>query len=100
MFPGGGPNPTPQSMNYTVVINMAVWGGAVLYYFVDARKWFTGPKITIGVEGLTGEQQAALTAEGLDLGAVEGIVPGGGLTEPRVEGASEKVREKGDMDSS
>ncbi|KAH8766578.1 gaba permease [Hyaloscypha finlandica] len=100
MFPVGGPNPTPQSMNYTVVINMAVWGGAVLYYFVDARKWFTGPKITIGVEGLTGEQQAALTAEGLDLGAVEGIVPGGGLTEPRVEGASEKVREKGDMDSS
>ncbi|KAH8771349.1 gaba permease [Hyaloscypha sp. PMI_1271] len=100
MFPVGGPNPTPQSMNYTVVINMAVWGGAVLYYFVDARKWFTGPRITIGVEGLTGEQQAALTAEGLDLGAVEGIVPGGGLTEPRVEGASEKVREKGDMDSS
>ncbi|TVY75820.1 GABA-specific permease [Lachnellula suecica] len=47
MFPVGGPNPTPQDMNYTVVINMAVWGGALAYYFIDARKWFTGPKITI-----------------------------------------------------
>ncbi|PMD59471.1 gaba permease [Hyaloscypha bicolor E] len=86
MFPDGGPNPTPQSMNYTAVINMAVWGGAMLYYFVDARKWFTGPKITIDVEGLTEEQQAALAAEGLDLGLGEGIAPGGGLTERGVEG--------------
>jgi amino acid transporter len=39
MFPVGGPDPTPQSMNYTVVINSAVWGGALLYYFIDARKW-------------------------------------------------------------
>lgn len=39
MFPVGGPNPTPDAMNYTVVINCAVWGGALLYYFVDARKW-------------------------------------------------------------
>lgn len=39
MMPVGGPNPTPQSMNYTVVINCAVWGGSLLYYFVDARKW-------------------------------------------------------------
>jgi hypothetical protein len=22
-----------------VVINCSVWGGALLYYFVDARKW-------------------------------------------------------------
>jgi amino acid transporter len=40
MFPVGGPNPTPQSMNYTVVINMAVWGGSLLYYYVDAYKWW------------------------------------------------------------
>lgn len=39
MFPVGGPNPTPDVMNYTVVINCAVWGGALLYYFIDARKW-------------------------------------------------------------
>jgi hypothetical protein len=34
MFPSSGPNPTPESMNYTVVINCAVWGGSLLYYFV------------------------------------------------------------------
>jgi amino acid transporter len=39
MFPVGGPNPTPQTMNYTVVINMAVWGGSLAYYFLDAYKW-------------------------------------------------------------
>ncbi|CAK7198498.1 GABA-specific high-affinity permease [Sporothrix eucalyptigena] len=47
MFPSGGPDPDPQTMNYTIVINMAVWGGASLYYLIDARKWFKGPKITI-----------------------------------------------------
>jgi amino acid transporter len=47
MFPVGGPNPTPETMNYTVVINCFVWGGALGYYFLDARKWFTGPKITV-----------------------------------------------------
>jgi amino acid transporter len=99
MFPDGGPNPTPQSMNYTVVINMAVWGGAMLYYFIDARKWFTGPKITIDVAALSDEQQAALVAEGLDLGVGEGIAPGGGLMEPQVKGVNEKTGEKGDTDS-
>lgn len=39
MFPTGGPNPTPDTMNYTVVINCSVWGGALAYYFIDARKW-------------------------------------------------------------
>lgn len=39
MFPAGGPNPSPANMNYTVVINGAVWGGALAYYFIDARKW-------------------------------------------------------------
>jgi hypothetical protein len=85
-------------MNYTVVINMAVWGGAMLYYFIDARKWFTGPKITIDVQGLSEDQQAALAAEGLDLGIGEGIVPGGGLVEPQSETIHEKG-EKGDSDS-
>ena len=42
MFPVGGPAPGKEEMNYTVVINCAVWGGALVYYFVDARKWFTG----------------------------------------------------------
>jgi len=39
MFPVGGPNPTAETMNYTVVINGAVWLGALAYYFIDARKW-------------------------------------------------------------
>lgn len=76
MFPSGGPNPTADTMNYTVVINSAVWGGALLYYFVDARKWFTGPKTTVEEQGLTLEQQAVMAAEGVDLGVGEGVVVG------------------------
>ncbi|OJJ48840.1 hypothetical protein ASPZODRAFT_13576 [Penicilliopsis zonata CBS 506.65] len=48
MFPTTGGNPSPQDMNYTVVINGALWGGAILYYFLYARKTFTGPKTTVG----------------------------------------------------
>ena len=59
-------------MNYTVVINFAVWGGALAYYYIDARKWFTGPKITINTDDLSEEQVQALKAEGLD---VEGLKP-------------------------
>jgi amino acid transporter len=72
MMPVGGPNPTSQSMNYTVVINCAVWGGSLLYYFVDARKWFTGPKITLNTDELTETQEAALRAEGME---IEGLAP-------------------------
>ncbi|KAL8946051.1 MAG: hypothetical protein Q9222_007502, partial [Ikaeria aurantiellina] len=74
MFPVEGPNPTPESMNYTVVINMAVWGGALAYYFIDARKWFTGPKITIASDNLTEEQEVAIREEGLDVKTIEGDV--------------------------
>lgn len=57
MFPSGGPDPTPETMNYTVVVNMAVWGGCSIYYFVDARKWFTGPKTTVEeVEGVVSHE--------------------------------------------
>ena len=72
MFPSSGPNPTPQTMNYTVVINCAVWGGALAYYFIDARKWFTGPKMTIDVSAMTEEQQQVLEAEGVDVVGVTG----------------------------
>ena len=54
-------------MNYAVVINCAVWFGALAYYFIDARKWFTGPKITIDTNGLTEEQRAAIHKEGLEV---------------------------------
>jgi hypothetical protein len=54
-------------MNYTVVINMTVWGGSLLYYYIDARKWFKGPKITLDLDELTAEQQEALREEGLEI---------------------------------
>jgi amino acid transporter len=59
MMPAGGPNPTAETMNYTVVVNCAVWGGSLGYYFLDARKWFTGPKMTLTGEEV--EQQKAVT---------------------------------------
>ena len=35
-------------MNYTVVINGALWGGALLYYLLYARKTYKGPLTTVG----------------------------------------------------
>jgi amino acid transporter len=77
MMPSGGPNPTPESMNYTVVVNCAVWGGSLAYYYIDARKWFTGPKITLsGEEDLTEEQRVAIRQEGLQIEGVSSAVAG------------------------
>ena len=70
MFPVGGPDPDKESMNYTAVICAAVWGGSLLYYYVDARKWFTGPKITIDAEDLSEEQARAIREDGIH---VEGL---------------------------
>ncbi|RMZ81788.1 hypothetical protein DV738_g2041, partial [Chaetothyriales sp. CBS 135597] len=67
-FPVGGPNPTADTMNYTVVINMVVWGSCLLYYFIDARKWFTGPQSTIEPDQLTevkGEEVSTTDEQGL-----------------------------------
>lgn len=58
-------------MNYTVVINGAIWAGALIYYFVDARKWFTGPKITIDTDDLTEAQQKAIAEDGLVIKGLE-----------------------------
>lgn len=55
-FPDSGPHVTPQTMNYTCVINAAVWFGCLAYYFIDARKWFNGPKLTVSEEILEGTQ--------------------------------------------
>ena len=70
MFPVGGPNPTPEIMNYTVVINMAVWIGALAYYYLDARKWYTGPKITIDGDNFSEEQAQGIKEEGLEVGGL------------------------------
>ena len=39
-----------QDMNYTVVINGSLWGGALLYYALYARKTFKGPQTTVAPE--------------------------------------------------
>jgi hypothetical protein len=36
-----------QNMNYAIVVSAPVWVGALMYYYLDGYKWFTGPKITI-----------------------------------------------------
>lgn len=49
MFPQSGPGPTPEQMNYTVVVGGAVWLGASLYFVLSARKWYRGPRPTLGI---------------------------------------------------
>lgn len=61
-------------MNYTVVINSAVWFGALSYYYIDARKWFTGPKITVDADDLTEAQQQAIAEDGLEVEGLEHVV--------------------------
>lgn len=58
---------TADTANYTPLINGVVWFGALAYYAIDARKWYTGPKHTIEeeVEGL----------EPLDVGLTGWISP-------------------------
>ena len=64
-------------MNYTVVINSAVWFGALAYYYLDARKWFLGPKITVVTDDLTDEQRRAVKEDGLiGVEGLEGDVSG------------------------
>ncbi|CDM35800.1 GABA-specific permease [Penicillium roqueforti FM164] len=50
MIPTEGPNPSPQNMNYTVVINGSLWLGALLYYYLHARKTYKGPQTTVSPE--------------------------------------------------
>jgi amino acid transporter len=64
MMPVGGPNPTAETMNYTVVINCAIWLGSLVYYFADARKWFTGPKTTLSEEAMSETQVEAEAIKG------------------------------------
>ncbi|KAJ5262082.1 hypothetical protein N7505_008949 [Penicillium chrysogenum] len=50
MIPTEGPNPSPQTMNYTVVINGSLWLGALVYYYAHARKTYKGPQATVSPE--------------------------------------------------
>ncbi|KAK6332888.1 GABA-specific high-affinity permease [Orbilia brochopaga] len=65
VMPYGGPDVNAETMNYTIVVSSAVWGGALAYYFIDARKWFTGPKITIDATQLTEEQEDKMARNGV-----------------------------------
>ncbi|KAF3927387.1 hypothetical protein ABW21_db0205097 [Orbilia brochopaga] len=65
VLPAAGPHVTAKTMNYTIVINVAVWGGALAYYYIDARKWFTGPKITIDATQLSEEQETKMAENGV-----------------------------------
>ncbi|KAL4961568.1 uncharacterized protein BDV14DRAFT_192149 [Aspergillus stella-maris] len=40
-------NPGPDEMNYTVVINGFVWIACMAYYYIYARKVFSGPRSTL-----------------------------------------------------
>ncbi|OQD73466.1 hypothetical protein PENDEC_c015G01911 [Penicillium decumbens] len=67
MIPTGGPDPSPGDMNYTIVINGALWIGALLYYAAHARKTFKGPQTTVGpddegkmIAEAEGEEKSAL----------------------------------------
>lgn len=51
-------------MNYTIVINGFVWVACMAYYFLFARKWYTGPKMT--VDGVEEEKPESETAEKRD----------------------------------
>ncbi|EPS45186.1 hypothetical protein H072_833 [Dactylellina haptotyla CBS 200.50] len=65
MMPAAGPSVDKASMNYTILINGCLWGGALAYYFIDARKWFTGPKITIDAAQLSEEQEKKMLEDGM-----------------------------------
>ncbi|KAK6500176.1 GABA-specific high-affinity permease [Arthrobotrys musiformis] len=83
MMPVGGPDVTAETMNYTIVVNCAVWGGALAYYFIDARKWFTGPKMTIDSEVTEGQSVDAKTDS--ISGSKKGVEYGEGSTSGRLE---------------
>jgi len=80
MFPVDGPDPSSTTMNYTVVINVAVWGGALAYYYIDARKWFTGPKMTLNLEEFSEEQTDAMRADGLEINGLSPVRSADGVT--------------------
>ena len=60
---------------------------------MNARKWFTGPKITVDVQGMTEEQKRALITDGVNIGS-GGMVLGGASPE-----VTEKEKREKEVDS-
>ncbi|KAJ6111451.1 hypothetical protein N7523_007512 [Penicillium sp. IBT 18751x] len=65
MFPTTGPNPSPSNMNYTIVINGFVWLGCMSYYFLFARRWYTGPRVTVDEPSSANLNNGMFTPENL-----------------------------------
>lgn len=65
-----GSDLTPSTMNWTVL----VWGGpmlfALIWWFVDAHKWFKGPKVNIehmmGSNVIEGQDGSSTSEKGSD----------------------------------
>lgn len=53
------------NMNYTCLIYGGVMSFALLWYAIDARKWFKGPKINVEhiIHGEDPDQQEAIVKE-------------------------------------
>lgn len=55
VLPTAGPI-TAKNFNYTIVAVAVVVGGATIWWFASARKWFTGPKSNLLEAAAHGEQ--------------------------------------------
>ncbi|KAJ5835265.1 Amino acid/polyamine transporter I [Penicillium robsamsonii] len=62
MFPTEGHSPTSSNMNYTIVINAFVWFGCMAYYFLYARRWYTGPQMTVDESNSTASDNIVVAA--------------------------------------
>ena len=47
-------------MNYTIVLNGFIWLVSMTYYALFARRWYTGPKVTV----LAGSESRVMEGEG------------------------------------
>jgi hypothetical protein len=91
-MPHSNPFPIPSTQLYLYIIPPPTLLSRPLTRadFIDARKWFTGPKITVADVDLTEDQQAAIRAEGLE---IEGVPRPDGSSDGDV-GVAEKIHEK------
>lgn len=64
-----------SDMNYTIVINGFVWVGCMAYYFLFARRWYTGPRMTVD------EASSASSNNGAYVAQLSGAVTFSGKTE-------------------
>jgi hypothetical protein len=55
VLPVAGPI-TWANFNYTIFAVLVVVGGATIWWFASARKWFTGPKQNLIEKAAQGEQ--------------------------------------------